>query len=256
VPRRADQIVEDLKRQEQAVLAAVQQAGRASELMAQARWWGDAATERGAQAAAAEERRAAAAAADATREVQAAAHADAVQAASRAETAAAAAAPGGGGGGGGADQRRAQPQSQQQQQAGAAPSSAQQAPSTDAPAPGSNAWQWQAAGRWAARVSADLRAAVGQVGPRPCRSPVVPPLPARSSTPRVAPTAAATRFSTPALTCLILPVSASAKPTPSPPPPSLPVQVERLQRDHQHAAAVQRLQQVLETFTDVTRFPK
>jgi predicted alpha/beta hydrolase family esterase len=32
--------------------------------------------------------------------------------------------------------------------------------------------------------------------------------------------------------------------------------VERLQRDHQHAAAVQRLQQVLETFTDVTRFPK
>lgn len=33
-------------------------------------------------------------------------------------------------------------------------------------------------------------------------------------------------------------------------------QVERLERDHQHEAAVARLHTVLETYTDVTRFPK
>lgn len=33
-------------------------------------------------------------------------------------------------------------------------------------------------------------------------------------------------------------------------------QVERLERDHQHEAAVLRLHEVLETYTDVTRFPR
>jgi len=32
--------------------------------------------------------------------------------------------------------------------------------------------------------------------------------------------------------------------------------VEKLERDHQHEAAVARLHEVLETYTDVTRFPK
>lgn len=32
--------------------------------------------------------------------------------------------------------------------------------------------------------------------------------------------------------------------------------MERLERDHQHEAAVARLHAVLETYTDVTRFPK
>lgn len=39
-------------------------------------------------------------------------------------------------------------------------------------------------------------------------------------------------------------------------PLCIKMQVERLERDHQHEAAVARLHTVLETYTDVTRFPK
>ncbi|KAI3423963.1 hypothetical protein D9Q98_009797 [Chlorella vulgaris] len=174
-------IVEDLRSQEQEVLAAMQHAGRGSDLVGCARWWADSRSQLEQAAAqqqqqqpdeqAATQQQADAAAARATGEVQAAAHATAVQAASAAESEA---------GSSSRAQRGAaseQPQPQQQTQQGATPS-----------------WHWQAAGRWAERVSSELRAAVGQV--------------------------------------------------------------EKLERDHQHEAAVARLHEVLETYTDVTRFPK
>ncbi|PRW32523.1 alpha beta- isoform C [Chlorella sorokiniana] len=176
------QIVADLQRQEEQVLAALQHAGRGSELMGRARWWVDSRTQQQkAEAAEAqqreEERVAAHAAADASREVQAAAHAAAVQAASRSEGASGSKAGGGQG-------RRG---------ASGAPSGSSGAagqPAEEA----SSSFQWQATGRWAGRVSDELRSAMGQV--------------------------------------------------------------ERLERDHQHEAAVARLHAVLETYTDVTRFPK
>jgi uncharacterized membrane protein len=162
----------------------MQHAGRGSDLVGCARWWADSRSQLEQAAAqqqqqqqqqhaeqAATQQQADAAAARATGEVQAAAHATAVQAASAAESEA---------GSCSRAQRGAaseQPQPPQQTQQGAAPS-----------------WHWQAAGRWAERVSSELRAAVGQV--------------------------------------------------------------EKLERDHQHEAAVARLHEVLETYTDVTRFPK
>ncbi|EFN50944.1 hypothetical protein CHLNCDRAFT_141612, partial [Chlorella variabilis] len=180
-------IVEDLRQQEREVSAALRRAGRGSELVGQARWWAEpqAHGQQAAAEAAAEKRQAAAAAAAATREVDAAAHATAVQAASRAETAAAA--EGGGGGAGRHAGSEAQQQQQQQQQPGVPP------PSTST-SPADSSWQWQAVGRWAERVSGELRAAIGQV--------------------------------------------------------------ERLEKDRHHEAAVAALHEVLETYTDVTRFPR
>lgn len=183
----------DLAQREQSVLAAIQHAGRASELMGQARWWVDSRSQQQKAAAEAQTRAVEAAeraeqAAAASQEVQAAEHASAVQAASRAETEATAAgsssSSSGKGGGGGAAAGAQQPLG------AGAPGAASQA--SDAGA--SSTWRWQAVGRWAERVSGELRSAVGQV--------------------------------------------------------------ERLERGHQHEAAVARLHAVLETFTDVTRFPK
>ena len=151
----APQIVADLQRQEEQVVAALQHAGRGSELMGRARWWVDSRTQQQkAEAAEAqqreEERAAANAAADASREVQAAAHAAAVQAASRAETEDAA-----GGRAGRAAGRQAE-------DAGPNGSSEAAAGHTDEAA--SSSFQWQAVGRWAGRVSRDLRSDMGQVG--------------------------------------------------------------------------------------------
>ncbi|KAI7836520.1 hypothetical protein COHA_009621 [Chlorella ohadii] len=179
------QIVADLQRQEEQVLAAMQHAGRGSELMGRARWWVDSRTQQQkAEAAAAqqreEERAAENAAADASREVQAAAHAAAVQAASRAETDGAAGGRASGGRG--------------RQAAGAGPSGTSGVAEDGQHAEASSSFQWQAVGRWAGSVSRKLRDDMGQV--------------------------------------------------------------ERLERGHQHEAAVARLHAVLETYTDVTRFPK
>ena len=141
--------------------AALQHAGRGSELMGRARWWVDsrsqearaeaaaaerqaAAVERAADAAAAEE-----AAAAANGEVLAAQQASAVQAASRAETQSAAECGSGSSRGGGSGSTAEQPLS-----------SDGTAPAGDA---ASSSWQWQRVGRWAERVSGELRSAVGQV---------------------------------------------------------------------------------------------
>lgn len=187
------QIMADLQQQEQQVSAALLHAGRGSELMGRARWWADSRgqaeleqlqLERQQQAE--EQREAAAAVADAANEVQAAQHASAVQAASRAETAAGAGAEATGR----ARQRGASSNAGPQQQ----PLATSACASADNASAGSSSWQWQAVGRWAERVSGELRAQIGQV--------------------------------------------------------------ERLEKDQQHEAAVARLHAVLETYTDVTRFPK
>ncbi|KAL4424597.1 hypothetical protein ABPG77_009181 [Micractinium sp. CCAP 211/92] len=189
------QIVQDLQRQEEKVLAAMRHAGRGSELMARARWWADlAGVEQRAAAAAAwrdEARASAAAAMAATREVQAAQHASAVQAASRADADAGQAAAAAGAAGGAQPQRPAPAHAAASNGGGGGGDGGS---GGGGAGPGSTAWQWQAVGRWAARVSSEMRTQIGQV--------------------------------------------------------------ELLQRGHQHEAAVLRLRQVLETYTDVTRFPK
>lgn len=124
------------------MLAAVRHAGRGSELMGSARWW------QAGDAAAGSEQRAAAAAA-ASREVQAAQHASAVQAASRADADASQAAASAGAAGGEQPPRAA---SRDGSRGGGA---------ADA---GGIAWRWQAVGRWAERVSSELRAQMWQVG--------------------------------------------------------------------------------------------
>ena len=190
------QILEDLKSREESVAAALQHAGRGSELMGHARWWVDSRSEAAKEEAGqrqrqAEEAEAATAAAAASGEVQAAQHATAVQAASRAETQAAEGDSSGSSSSSAGG--RAGP-------AGAAAVAASATSSSSSSSSGgssdksSSAWHWRAIGRWAERVSSELRAQVGQV--------------------------------------------------------------EKLEKDQQHEAAVARLHAVLETYTDVTRFPK
>ena len=179
--------------------AALQHAGRGSELMGHARWWVDSRSEAAKEEAGQRQRQAedaeaaTAAAAAASGEVQAAQHASAVQAASRAETQAAE---------GDSSVSSASSSSSEGSGVGPAAAAAAAAASTTSSSGGggrssdksSSAWHWRAIGRWAERVSSELRAQVGQV--------------------------------------------------------------ERLEKDQQHEAAVARLHEVLETYTDVTRFPK
>ncbi|KAL4421274.1 hypothetical protein ABPG75_010565 [Micractinium tetrahymenae] len=189
------QIVQDLDRQEEKVLAAMRHAGRGSELMGRARWWAEAASpEQRAEAAAwrEEARASAAAAVAATREVQAAQHATAVQAASRADASQAAASAGSAGGEQPPSAAAATHASRNDSIGGSSGSGA--GGSSSSAHAGGSAWRWQAVGRWAERVSSELRTQMWQV--------------------------------------------------------------ETLQRGHRHEAAVLRLHEVLETYTDVTRFPK